>query len=51
MKRTLLILRSMKRTGAHLHGCFADAGVRQRGWKMIQTANRAARRLGLGGLI
>ena len=51
MKKSLMILRSMKRTGAHLYGCFADAGVRQRGWKMIQTANRAARRLGLGGLI
>lgn len=51
MKRTLTILRAMFRTGAHLYGCFADAEVRKRGWKMIQTANRSARRLGIGGLI
>jgi len=51
VKRTLLILRAMKRTGAHLHGCFADAAVRKQGWRMMQQANRAARRLGLGGLI
>jgi len=51
MKKTLLILRTMKRTGTHLHQCFADAAVRRRGWKMMNDANRAARRLGLGGLL
>jgi hypothetical protein len=51
VKRTLLILRAMKRTGEHLHGCFADAGKRAEGWRLIQRANRAARRLGVGGLL
>ena len=41
----------MKKTGAHLYGCFTDPAVKQRGWKMIQTANRSARRLGIGGLV
>jgi len=51
MKKTILILRTMLRTGEHLHGCFADANKRAEGWRMMMTAKRAARRLGIAGLL
>jgi hypothetical protein len=51
MNPTLLKLRVMKKTGAHLYGCFASKAVRARGWKMIQDAKRAARRLGVEAML
>ena len=41
----------MLRTGQHLHEDFADATKRAEGWKLMQTAKRAAKRLGIARLL
>lgn len=49
--KPLTILRAMFRTGRHLYEDFADAGKRAEGWRMMQAAKRAARRLGIARLL
>lgn len=39
-------LRAMWIAGRHLHQCFADPATWAAGWKRMQDARRACRRLG-----
>ena len=45
MNAAITKARAMYIEGAHLHSCFADAAVRQRGWQLMQRAKRILRRL------
>lgn len=51
MKRAITIIRTMDIEGRHLHNCFANPEIRQRGWRLMQQARRIARRLGVKGLL
>ena len=50
MNRAITILRAMKRQGAAMQA-LASKAVRARGWKLVQDAKRAARRLGVEGML
>jgi len=51
MKRAILIVKAMNIEGRHLYNCFASHEVRQRGWRLMQRANRIARKLKVEGVV